>query len=103
MTLKVFGALCIHCLLLKFFQQRKFQTFLTFYLILGDPVPVAHDDLQLDLLQAPVLARQVEDEGFIEDGVETPLLDVGLLLRRPSVLVVEIDLHIWIWKPSSVE
>ena len=80
-----------------------FFEFLTYYLILGDPVPVAHDDLQLDLLQAPVLARQVEDEGFIEDGVETPLLDVGLLLRRPSVLVVEIDLHIWIWKPPRVK
>ena len=38
--------------------------------------------------------RQLKDEGLVEDGVQSPLLHVGLLLRDALVVVQQVDLDV---------
>ncbi len=65
------------------------------YLILGDPVPVEEHELQADVFQAVVSEMwELKDEGLVEDGVQGPLLHVGLLLGDALVVVQQVDLDI---------
>jgi len=66
-------------------------------LVLGDAVPVKQHELQLDAGQPVLALGQVEDKGLVEDGVEGPLLHVGLLLGNPLVVEQQVDLHVGIY------
>ena len=39
------------------------------HLILGDPVPVAHDELQLEIGKTAVPTRELEYKGFVKNRV----------------------------------
>ena len=66
------------------------------HLIFCDSVPVAHYNLQLNVIQTSFFAGKVKDEGFIEDWVQTPLLDMSLLLNRSNILIIHVDFHVGI-------
>lgn len=66
------------------------------HLIFCDSVPVTHYNLQLNFIQTSFFAGQIKDEGFIEDWVQTPLLDMSLLLNRSNILIIHVDFHVGI-------
>ena len=63
-----------------------------------DIVFIAH----LDMVKTGILTFwQVEDKGLVEDGVQSPLLDVRLFLHDPLLVEQQVDLHIRICKTEN--
>ena len=67
------------------------------HLVLGDPVPVEDEELETDVVQIGGVGRQIENERFVENGVQRALLNVRLLLGHPLAIVNQVDLHVGIW------
>ena len=70
-------------------------------LVLGHLIPVEHDEVDADAGQQVGAARarwigrrKIEDERLIEDGVESSLLDVCLLLGNALSVVREVDFDV---------
>ena len=60
-----------------------------------DIVFIAH----LDMVKTGILTFwQVEDKGLVEDGVQSPLLNVRLFLHDPLLVEQQVDLYIRICK-----
>lgn len=62
------------------------------HLVLGGAVEIDHQELDADVGQQ--IHGDVVDEGLVEDGVQSALLDVGFLLGDALAPVVDVHLDI---------
>ena len=67
-----------------------------YHLVPGHPVPVQHQELQLGGGDVSLTAWKIKDERFIVDRIETPLLDMCLLLGNPLPIMMQVYLDIGI-------
>jgi len=81
------------------------------HLVLGHLIPVEHHEVEADSSQqvgasgtgtgaGGVGGGKVEDEGLVEDWVESSLLDVRLLLGNALSVVRQVDLDVRVCTPQ---